>query len=411
MSTSLINGLNAGLSNLPSTISSVVASAAIALGSQTAAFKTVGTSFGKNVVDSAKVSMSELPKSLSTTVSLAVSSMKEKANGFRETGVLMMSNLTKGFQDGTNGLKVAAAAMITSLTLIFTSSYAQFNKTGVNIITQIILGVTSQQTAFVLVFTNLIAAALTAIKNKLPEFETSGQNAMTKFIAGVRSRDYAVREAFTGSLGGALSAVRDYYDDFYAAGEYLAGGLAAGLEDNVQAAIDSAIDMAQSAADAINDKLDIRSPSRVSRRSGNFFGLGFVLALKDYAGKAYDASEEMATKAKSGLTKAIAGINHFIDSGIDTQPTIRPVLDLTNLESGTRRLNTLFSRNQAMSVNTRMNRTATATFENQNRVTATPVGNTYQFTQNNYSPKALSRVDIYRQTKNQFSAFGRAVKA
>ena len=31
-------------------------------------------------------------------------------------------------------------------------------------------------------------------------------------------------------------------------------------------------------------------------------------------------------------------------------------------------------------------------------------GNSYQFVQNNYSPKALSRLDIYRQTKNQFSA-------
>lgn len=35
---------------------------------------------------------------------------------------------------------------------------------------------------------------------------------------------------------------------------------------------------------------------------------------------------------------------------------------------------------------------------------SSPTGNTYQFTQNNYSPKALSRIDIYRQTKNQFSA-------
>ena len=32
------------------------------------------------------------------------------------------------------------------------------------------------------------------------------------------------------------------------------------------------------------------------------------------------------------------------------------------------------------------------------------VGNSYSFVQNNYSPKALSRIDIYRQTKNQFSA-------
>ena len=29
----------------------------------------------------------------------------------------------------------------------------------------------------------------------------------------------------------------------------------------------------------------------------------------------------------------------------------------------------------------------------------------YSFTQNNYSPKALSRIDIYRQTKNQFSGW------
>ena len=31
-------------------------------------------------------------------------------------------------------------------------------------------------------------------------------------------------------------------------------------------------------------------------------------------------------------------------------------------------------------------------------------GASYSFVQNNYSPKALSRVDIYRQTKNQFTA-------
>jgi hypothetical protein len=38
-------------------------------------------------------------------------------------------------------------------------------------------------------------------------------------------------------------------------------------------------------------------------------------------------------------------------------------------------------------------------------------GNSYNFTQNNYSPKALSRVEIYRQTKNQFSAIERMVES
>ena len=32
-----------------------------------------------------------------------------------------------------------------------------------------------------------------------------------------------------------------------------------------------------------------------------------------------------------------------------------------------------------------------------------PVVEQFSFTQNNYSPKALSRKEIYRQTKNQFA--------
>ena len=39
------------------------------------------------------------------------------------------------------------------------------------------------------------------------------------------------------------------------------------------------------------------------------------------------------------------------------------------------------------------------------------VGVTYSFTQNNYSPKALSKTEVYRQTKNQFSMAKEAIKA
>ena len=49
--------------------------------------------------------------------------------------------------------------------------------------------------------------------------------------------------------------------------------------------------------------------------------------------------------------------------------------------------------------------------EIQNGVAGLPAGNTYQFTQNNYSPKALSRIEIYRQTKNQFSTLKGLVEA
>ena len=96
-------------------------------------------------------------------------------------------------------------------------------------------------------------------------------------------------------------------------------------------------------------------------------------------------------------------ISDYINSDMDTQPTIRPVLDLSNVQSGTRQINAMFSRTQAMSISSGMNRAASS--GNQNGGFQDSSGATYNyFTQNNYSPKALSRVEIYQQTKNQFSA-------
>ena len=105
---------------------------------------------------------------------------------------------------------------------------------------------------------------------------------------------------------------------------------------------------------------------------------------------------------KSGFDTANIKIGDFIENGIDSQPTIRPLLDLSDVTEGAGRLSALLSRNQAMKISAGMEREGGSVV--QNGGTTPTSGNNYNFTQNNYSPKALSRIDIYRQTKNQFSA-------
>lgn len=119
-------------------------------------------------------------------------------------------------------------------------------------------------------------------------------------------------------------------------------------------------------------------------------------------------SADMAKSAKTGLGNAIAKVKDMIDNGVDTQPTIRPILDLSDVEEKSHRLNTLFSRSQALTVSTGI---AASRGQNLQNEDASPnTGNSYKFIQNNYSPKALSRTEIYRQTKNQFSAMERMVE-
>ena len=131
-------------------------------------------------------------------------------------------------------------------------------------------------------------------------------------------------------------------------------------------------------------------------------GEEFAQELIDYTDKSYDAGASVAKSAKEGLRNAVSKIGDFIENGIDSQPTIRPLLDLSDVTEGVGRLSALLSRNQAMKISAGMERESGSVVQNGGTTPAS--GNNYNFTQNNYSPKALSRIDIYRQTKNQFSA-------
>ncbi len=91
-------------------------------------------------------------------------------------------------------------------------------------------------------------------------------------------------------------------------------------------------------------------------------------------------------------------------------PKIAPVLDLSAVTRGANELPSIFARP----------RLAVAPSSLDDSYSEGPTGVSkpgsqeqagVQFTQNNYSPKALSQVEIYRQTQNQISTFKRKVAA
>ena len=300
-------------------------------------------------------------------------------------------NLTSTFTTMINGIVIA-----------FTSKYSQFTIMGQTMMTNFISGIRTGDTSARSAFVTIVSGCLTAIRNKFYEFNTVGQTTMTNLIAGIRTKNQLAKDAFVQIINSCLTAIRNKYTDFYNAGKYLVEGFAAGITANTYMAEARARAMARAAAAAAEAELDINSPSKVGYRIGGFFGMGFVNSLIDYTDKSYDAGASVAKSAKEGLRNAVSKIGDFIENGIDSQPTIRPLLDLSDVTEGAGRLSALLSRNQAMKISAGMEREGGSVV--QNGGTTPTSGNNYNFTQNNYSPKALSRIDIYRQTKNQFSA-------
>lgn len=115
-----------------------------------------------------------------------------------------------------------------------------------------------------------------------------------------------------------------------------------------------------------------------------------------------DAAEETIHK----FIQAVGEIADKTDELTDYEPVIRPVVDMSDVEKKAQIINSTFNGGgRSYNVASRTQRAVTSSNNTtqSNSMKATPGGNVYHVTQNNYSPKALDRSTIYRQTKNLYS--------
>ena len=286
------------------------------------------------------------------------------------------------------------------------SKASNFKATGSKFIEQLVSGITSKSTAAKNSVSSIADSLVQSFKNKSRNFNSVGVECINQFINGIKSKQSAVNTSI--STDSIISSLKNHYNDFYNAGAHLGGGFANGLRSQVTAAANAATSIAQSAVSAAKNKLQIKSPSRVGYEIGDYFGIGFVNAVIDHVDQSYKASSEMAGSAVSGLKDTVSKLSRVVEADLDTQPTIRPVLDLSDVENGTKKLSALFSRDQAVAISASRSRSTVES--SQNGVVQTDTAPSTTFVQNNYSPKALSRVEIYRQTNNLLSSYGRKVR-
>ena len=183
-------------------------------------------------------------------------------------------------------------------------------------------------------FSDIAKHAAKGLTDKKSEFKTAGNDLMIEVGRGVDSQNKTVSSKFVTILTSCIGTIRGYYTQFQSAGSYLVTGFANGITANSSSAASAASNMASKAASAAKKKLQINSPSKVGYRIGNFFGIGFSNGIDANAECAARSGENLAESAQSNLTAAIAKILAILDGELDTTPTIRPVLDLSEIQNG-----------------------------------------------------------------------------
>jgi len=119
-------------------------------------------------------------------------------------------------------------------------------------------------------------------------------------------------------------------------------GFMDGIENKKQALYDKVNTIGETVTNKLKNALKEKSPSKATQKIGNYFTEGFIIGINQYSNRLYDVSGKVGDKAKEGLSNAISTISSLVDSDI-TQPTIRPVLDLTDINNGANSINSMFN--------------------------------------------------------------------
>lgn len=280
---------------------------------------------------------------------------------------------------------------------------------------------------------------INGLSSKLPSLESSAKDVGSSFLSGVKnflgihspstemmevghycleglkagidtSHDIVLKACKDLSMK-MTAELRNSYDDFYKAGQYMTEGIVRGMESKLEEAALMAARIAKEAYERAKAALGIASPSKKFAELGMYADLGFAKGLVNYSSKVNQAAENVGEEGLAGMNSAVDRIMEFMENDIDMDPVIRPVLDMTDIQNGSKALDAMLTTNRGLTLTGTINRANITASRMRQTINKPSSGESrkedgttnYNFTQNNYSPKALSRVDIYRNSKNLFS--------
>ena len=226
----------------------------------------------------------------------------------------------------------------------FQQLYSDMNGVGSKIMSAITDGIKNNWAAL----KNGLSSSFVTVREKLmsvyKKFNACGSKIISAICVGVSNNWIILKNSINTSVTKAINGVNsDKYDAFKTLGKQMMQGFADGITAKKESVVSAASAVAQAAADATKTTLDIHSPSRVLMGLGEYAGQGFVVGLKAYQAASYSAGETVADAATIGINESLAQIQRLMESDMEWQPTITPVLDLSGVQNGASQMRSMLT--------------------------------------------------------------------
>ena len=411
-------------------INSLLSAVVSAITAGGASVQSSATTVGNNLCTGIQTGItSKQPSVIATETTLATTMTNTLKNALPIANFNTIGqNVAQGLINGINIKKPLALSTVknlcTSIINQFKVSLPQstLNTIGQNVVQGLINGINVKKPLALSTVGNLCVAIISKFRTDLSSstFKTFGENILTWLIQGMDSKKSSAQDSAAQICNVIVEAFRTNLSEskFREIGANAALGLKNGIESKIDEIGQAAAKAAQKAVNSAKSALDEHSPSKVMAKVGEFFSLGLANGIIDQIKAIALAGTRAANEAINPVKQAVDGITSIIDSGnFDVDPVIRPVVDLSDVQRGAKEIGALMNQtydlssvyDKVMDVSSSFDRARKSRADSEAATQNTGEGNKFEFNQYNYSPKALTRSEIYRQTNNQFSAFRKAV--
>ena len=256
--------------------------------------------------------------------------------------------------DGNTDKLVAAVshlikAIINAAIKLFTGVGKTFMEKGGELISKVAKGIKEHGPEILAKVADLIKKVLGWIIENGPEWLKAGGELVVNVIKGIGEKIPDIVDKAKELIGKAKDGLLEKLDDWIDAGKQMIGGLIEGIGKKAGELVEKAKGVVNNAIDAARNLLRINSPSKVFRDMGYSIDEGFIVGMEGMADKVSAASEFVATGIVDAAKKPLDSLADLMSGDMITDPTITPVLDLSEIQNGTDRLYAMLPESEQLS--------------------------------------------------------------
>ena len=252
---------------------------------------------------------------------------------------------------GKIGDAVSAAGQLASRTVAgIKSKVGQFLSAGGQLITSLVSGIRGKIGSVVTAVGNGISQAVNAVRSKVGQFLSAGGQLMSNLVSGIRGKVSAVTSAVSSAVQGAVNAAKSKVSAMVNAGMNLMQGFINGIKSKASAIASAAKNVVSNAVSSAKRALGIHSPSRVFAEIGRYTAMGMAQGLKRNATLVNAPATSLADNAINSVRNTITKIADVMNADMDYNPTIKPVMDLSNIQQGSKTIGQLINDHNGLAI-------------------------------------------------------------